>query len=108
MRTLEQVKKDKNWLAHVKGYPQDPEGFTFKFLLKRFEDELHELYGECTEFVEGETPYDGGREAIPESRWVYNNAIMDELGDLSNIIDYIATKMTINYPTKYHSEETKG
>jgi hypothetical protein len=33
--------------------------------------------------------------------------IMSELADLSNLIDYIANKMSSDYPTKY-GEETKG
>ena len=43
MRTLEQIKKEKNFKANIKGYPIDPEGFPKWFLLKRLNDEYEEL-----------------------------------------------------------------
>lgn len=101
MKTLEQVKKDKNWLAYRKGYPQDPEGYTFKFLTKRFLDELKELF----EVIELDEHTDEIESILPEPQWVYNDKIIDELGDISNIIDYIATKIVTNYLTKYGDDK---
>jgi hypothetical protein len=93
LKTLEQVKKEKNYLAHVKGYPMDPEGFSFKFLFNRFYDELGELQTITEDLKIGNL--------IPESRFFCNDEIMTELADLSNFIDYIATKIITGYPTKY-------
>lgn len=106
MKTLEQVKKNKNYIAHQKGYPMEPEGFSYHHLLKRFEDELRELYQKITTSEnQSENPYDIIVDYIPESQFYCNDSIMDELADLSNIIDYIATKMIVNYPTKYEPEK---
>lgn len=101
MKTLEQIKKEKNYLAHAKGYALDPEGFSYEFLFNRFEDEIRELYGKITFTEAGETPYDSETKYIPESRFYRNDSVMEELADLSNFIDYIATKMITKYPTKY-------
>jgi len=100
MRTLEQVKKDKNYLAHKKGYPIDPEGFSYKFLIDRFYDELGELQKviESTDTLLDKTRHDI---IYIESQFYCNDRIMDKLGDLSNIIDYIASKIITGYPTKY-------
>lgn len=82
MRTIEQVKKDKNYLAHGKGYPIDPEGFSLYFLMSRLWDEYQELI-----------------EAVKLNR--ESDAIIDELADMSNIIDYIATKIITKYPDRH-------
>ena len=105
MKTLEQVKKEKNYLAHKKGYPMDPEGFSYDFLFQRFEDELRELYDKITFKEAGETPYDSDIKYIPESQFYCNDRVMGELGDLSNFIDYIATKIITGYPTKYQASK---
>ncbi len=91
MKTLEQVKKEKNYNAHIKGYPIDPEGFSITFLYKRLDDEYKELQEARIKFIENEVTLED---------------IISELGDLSNLIDYLSTKIIVNYPTKYHPEET--
>ena len=87
MKTLEQIKKNKNWIAYEKGYPQDPEGFSVFFLLKRMKDEIKEL--------------DDKLESLTEYQIIFNDSILEELADISNIIDYLSTKITVNYPTIY-------
>lgn len=84
MKTLEQVKKDKNWLACKKGYPMDPEGFPLWFLIQRLDDE----------YKEWETEIAGS--------W---DDMINELADISNLCDYIATKLTTGYPDKYQPQQ---
>ena len=77
-------------------------------LISRLQDELNEFYDKIkTDSIDGEN-----RSIIvymPESQFYINDdIIMDELGDISNIIDYIATKIITGYPTKYHDKEMKG
>lgn len=103
MKTLEQLKKEKNYTAHIKGYPIDPEGFSFEFLIKRLKDEGKELI----EKIYIDNDYNTIH-LIPESQFIFNDEILEELADISNIIDYIATKITVNYPTKYNSKEVRG
>ena len=33
---------------------------------------------------------------------------MDELADMSNFIDFLATKIIVNYPDRYDPEEVEG
>jgi hypothetical protein len=87
MKTLEQIKKDKNWLACKKGYPIDPEGFPLWFLYQRLEDEYKE-------FNQVFVDYQYNDNMIDEAK-------LFELADMSNIIDYIATKIITKYPDKY-------
>jgi hypothetical protein len=96
MRTLEQIKKEKNFKANIKGYPIDPEGFPKWFLLKRLNDEYKEL--------EEKLKY----EYYNYSEIELDDLVMDELADMSNIIDYLATKIVVNYPDRYDPEEVEG
>jgi hypothetical protein len=96
MRTLEQIKKEKNFKANIKGYPIDPEGFPKWFLLKRLADEHLEL------------------EEILEWKYYHlseielDDLVMDELADMSNFIDYLSTKIVVNYPDRYDPDEIEG
>ena len=98
MKTLEQVKKEKNYLAHQKGYMLDPEGFSYDFLFSRFYDELGELQAKIETKNKNN---DGQITLITDLQFYKNDSVMEELGDLSNFIDYIATKIITGYPTKY-------
>ena len=98
MRTLEQIKKEKNFKANIKGYPIDPEGFPKWFLLKRLNDEYKELK-EIFYYESSDIKY-------PED--VIDDLVMDELADMSNLIDYLATKIVVNYPDRYDPEQIEG
>jgi len=91
MFTLEGIKKNKNWTACKKGYPKDPEGFPRWFLLQRLDDEYKELQQVFTDYQYNDAHID--------------EAIMGELADISNIVDYIASKITTNYPDKYQPRQ---
>jgi NTP pyrophosphatase (non-canonical NTP hydrolase) len=90
MRTLEQIKKDKNWLACRKGYPMDPEGFNIDFLTNRLIEEVREYQSALTIYKMWGIEDD-------------NNAdkVISELADISNFVDYIANKIITKYPDKY-------
>ena len=94
MRTLEQIKKEKNFKANIKGYPIDPEGFPKWFLLKKLNDEYRELWNAID------------IEKYDEEKM--DDMVMDELADISNICDFLATKIVVNYPDKYDPEEVEG
>lgn len=96
MRTLEQIKKEKNFKANIKGYPIDPEGFPKWFLLKRLADEhleLEEIFN-----VENNN----------QTEEYLDDLVMDELADMSNFIDYLASKIVVNYPNRYRPDEVEG
>jgi hypothetical protein len=95
MRTLEQIKKEKNFKANIKGYPIDPEGFPKWFLVQRIYDEfkeLDEILKDCDDYYEADL----------------DNLVMDEIADISNIIDYLATKIVVDYPDRYDPEQVEG
>jgi hypothetical protein len=96
MRTLEQIKKEKNFKANIKGYPIDPEGFSKWFLLKRLADEHLEL----------EEILEWGYYHLSEIE--LDDLVMDELADMSNFIDYLSTKIVVNYPDRYDPDEMEG
>jgi len=76
----------------------DPEGFSYDFLFNRFYDELGELQAKIeTRKINS----DGQIILITDTEFFRNDSVMEELGDLSNFIDYIATKIVTDYPTKY-------
>lgn len=108
MKTLEQIKKDKNWLACQKGYPIDPEGFSFKKLMDRLNSEYGELIDETYILTDNINPFERESVIMPESRFIFNDEILNELADMSNFIDYIATKIITNYPTKYKDDDNEG
>lgn len=91
MKTLEQIKKDKNWLACKKGYCMDPEGFPRWFLIQRLDDEYKEFQQIFTDYQYNDNRID--------------EALLSELADISNICDYLATKLTTGYPDKYQAEQ---
>lgn len=97
IKTLEQIKKEKNFKANVKGYPIDPEGFPKWFLLRRLADEHLEL----EEILDNDYYNSHTDEEI-------DNAVMDELADMSNFIDFLASKITVQYPDRYDPEEVEG
>lgn len=99
MRTLEQIKKEKNFKANIKGYPIDPEGFPKWFLLKRLNDEYEEL----KEIILDDEVY----YAFPNQETL-DDSVMDELADMSNMIDYLATKIVVDYPDRYDPDEVEG
>lgn len=99
MRTLEQIKKEKNFKANIKGYPIDPEGFPKWFLLKRLNDEYEELK---EIILDDETYY-----SFPNQETL-DDSVMDELADMSNFIDFLATKIIVDYPDRYDPEEVEG
>ena len=84
--SLEYWKREKNFRALEKGYLQDPEYFTFEFLLKRLKQETKEL-----------------EQAIKDRA-----GIVSECADVSNIADYIATKALGDIPDHYHTKEVRG
>lgn len=96
MKTLEQIKKEKNFKANVKGFVIDPEGFPKWWLLKRLADEHLEL----------EEIFD--IENNNQSEEYLDDLVMDELADMSNFIDFLATKIIVNYPDRYNPEEVEG
>jgi hypothetical protein len=96
MRTLEQIKKEKNFKANIKGYPIDPEGFPKWFLLKRLNDEYIEL--KEIFYIENNN----------QTEEYLDDLVMDELADMSNIIDFLATKIVVNYPDRYDPEQVEG
>jgi len=87
--SLEFWKREKNFIVHIdKKYVRDPEGFTFKFLMERLYDEIKEL--------ENALLYDD----LPTS-----SKIIRECADVSNLVDFIASKTLMNYPDKYEGEK---
>jgi hypothetical protein len=97
MKTLEMIKKEKNFKAHIKGYCIDPEGFPKWWLLERLDMEYKELLGILD---------DRYIEEYPEN--IIDELVMDELADMSNIIDYLSSKIVVNYPDRYDPEEVEG
>lgn len=97
IHTLEDIKKRKNYIAASKGYPIDPEGFTLELLNKRLHDELKEYESALRIYQKWGVEDD-------------NNAskVVSELADLSNFIDYIASKIITQYPDKYSPDKTSG
>ena len=76
--SLEYWKKEKNFIAQDKGYKRDPEGFPLEFLLGRLFDEKDELH-------------DAIMSGVKED-------IIKECADVSNLIDYISSKVIMDYP----------
>jgi len=98
--SLEYWKREKNFRALDKGYVRDPEGFSFKFLFKRLREEVDEL------------------EVVLINETGFNNMsmvnfyldqqaqeVIAECADVSNLVDYIASKAAEKYPDKYIPDE---
>ena len=96
IHTLEYWKKAKNYLAHEKGYKIDPEGFSIKWLYMRYREEY---------FLEFSKVFELYLES-PDNELIADKLI-SEIADLSNILDYISSKIVMKYPDKYN-EEVKG
>ena len=92
-------KREKNFMAQDKGYVRDPEGFPFKFLLERLDDEIKEL----KESLEGYYAYD--LSSVGEA---HQESIIKECADISNLVDYIYSKTIMRLPDKYMPLEDSG
>jgi len=87
--SLEFWKREKNFIGHIdKEYVRDPEGFTFKLLMKRLYEEIWEL-----------------ESALFHDDLITSSKIMRECADVSNLVDFIASKALMNYPDKYETEK---
>jgi len=103
MISLEYWKREKNFRALDKGYARDPEGFPFRFLLQRLREELDEL--------EAALINETGYENMPMTNFYLPSqaeTIIEECADVSNLVDYIASKAAMFWPDHYTPEETKG
>jgi len=100
--SLEYWKREKNFRGQDKGYARDPEGFSFKFLLKRIRQETDEL----EEALIDETGFDDMRTVNFYTKSQAETIIM-ECADVSNLVDFIASKAAMFYPDKY-TEDTPG
>ena len=89
--SLEYWKREKNFRALDKGYTRDPEGFPFWFLLKRLREETDEL-----------------EEALDDTEGFEGARVIQECSDVSNLVDYIASKAASQWPDKYSPEEVSG
>ena len=98
--SLEYWKREKNFRAQDKGYVRDPEGFGFKFLFKRLREEVDELE---TALI-NETGYSDMRMV---NFYLDHQAqeVIAECADVSNLVDYIASKAAEKYPDKYIPDE---
>ncbi len=97
IHTLEDLKKQKNFIAYKKGYMIDPEGFDIDFLTDRLVEEFREYQEALTIYkIWG----------IEDN----NNAdkVISELADMSNLIDYISSKIIMKYPDKYTPDNVRG
>ena len=102
--SLEYWKREKNFRAQDKSYPRDPEGFPFKFLLERLREETNEL----EEALINETGFEDMRVVNFYTGSQAEQVIM-ECADVSNLVDYIASKAAAWYPDKYVPiEEAEG
>ena len=87
--SLEFWKREKNFIGHIdKEYVRDPEGFSFEFLMKRLNEEIRELE---KDLLSDELPT--------------MSKIIRECADVSNLVDFIASKALMNYPDKYKTEK---
>jgi len=101
--SLEYWKREKNFRALEKGYAREPEGFPFKFLLERLREETDEL----EQVLINETGFDDMDTA---NFYTIEQAeeVIKECADISNIVDYIASKAFSFWPDTYHPEEAKA
>jgi len=97
--SLSYWKREKNFRAQDKGYVRDPEGFPINFLFKRLKDEVDEL----EEMIEGY--YSQDFSYVGEDQ---NLCITQECADVSNLIDYIHSKVIGHIADKYIPEEDSG
>ena len=101
--SLEYWKREKNFRALDKGYVRDPEGFPFWFLLKRLREETDEL----DVALINET----GSEEMPVDQLYYDSQveeIIKECADVSNLVDFIASKALTQKADKYNPKEASG
>ena len=98
--SLEYWKREKNFRALDKGYVRDPEGFGFWFLFKRLREEVDELRVALI----NNTGYSDMR---IDNFSLYHQAqeVIVECADVSNLVDYIASKAAEKYPDKYIPDE---
>ena len=97
--SLEHWKREKNFRAQDKSYPRDPEGFPFKFLLERLREETNEL----EEALINETGFEDMRMVNFYTR-SQTEEVIKECADVSNFVDFIASKALMCWPDKYTSE----
>jgi len=101
--SLEYWKREKNFRALEKGYMRDPEGFGFKFLLQRLREETDEL--------EAALINETGFEHMPMMNFYLPSQaeeVIKECADISNLVDFIASKAEMCWPDKYFPEAAKG
>jgi len=98
--SLEYWKREKNRIALTKGYPRDPEGLGFKYLLKRLRKETKEL----KEALIDETGFEDMR-VVNFYTGSQAEAVIKECADVSNFVDFIASKAAMHYPDKHISEK---
>ena len=97
--SLSYWKREKNVRAQDKGYVRDPEGFPLRFLLKRLKQEVKELDDIAWGY------YSQDFSSIGEKQI---EKIVKECADVSNIIDYIDTKVVNHIADKYIPDEDNG
>ena len=96
--SLQYWKREKNFTALDKGYVRDPEGFPLKFLLDRLKEEVEELEGKAWGYYSQDFSSIGDKQVVN---------IVKECADVSNIIDYIHTKVAGHVADKYIPNEDK-
>ena len=97
--SLEYWKREKNRVGLEKGYPRNPEGLTFTYLLKRLRKETDEL----EEKLINETGFKDMRMVNFYTRRQAEEVIK-ECADVSNFVDFIASKALMCWPDKYTSK----
>jgi len=94
--SLSYWKREKNFRAQDKGYVRDPEGFPITFLFKRLKDEVDELEEMIKGYYSQDFSYVGEDQSL---------CITQECADVSNIIDYIHSKVIGHILDKYIPRE---
>jgi len=97
--SLNYWKREKNFRAQDKGYVRDPEGFPLTFLFKRLKDEIKELEISIEGYYSQDFSYVGEDQM---------QCIIQECADVSNVIDYIHSKVAGHIRDKYIPSEDDG
>jgi len=97
--SLSYWKREKNFRAQDKGYVRDPEGFPLKFLVKRLKQEMKELDDATWGYYSQDFSSIGEKQV---------EKIVKECADVSNMIDYIHSKVINHTLDKYIPTEDGG